>query len=276
MKYFTKLLPPQLHSLGMPTRSSNQTTVSTQVQDPPKMNMYQRKRAERRQQYLKWALKATQAAIAILCGYETDSGIGFSRFALEVVESCREEDMHDFLTVMGNINERARGTTPFPRNEIRPLLLIVGGMKTKSYFDAYDDMVAGQRQEHRRRALKVLYRLRFKDLLKLSAHLHEHGFKDLEVSMSPYTRLAASSPNYTEEQYISALRHAIDIIISAANPTTKEMAQKRGFKKWTDKLKSDSTGWWATNKFVMDTQDLLMWQFSRGGGFGGGGGYHFY
>jgi len=216
---------------------------------------------EQTKKYMSWALKAAQAAIAVLCGYETSRGhmcsdeVKFSQFAAEVVQGNRETDMHDFFTAMSNINTSACGTMPLPPDEIRPLLRIVDGLETFYFDDSYDDTDPGCDSNcgyYRDKANDVFDRLSFSDLVKLCRYLDKHGFEWLNVSMHSYTFFGKSGFNYPEEQYISSLRHAIDIIISAANPTPEEMSRAGSFKNWVEKLRSDSNGWWATNKFVVD------------------------
>ncbi|KAF8416937.1 hypothetical protein EV426DRAFT_624815 [Tirmania nivea] len=235
-----------------------------------------RRREEQTQKHISWALKATQAAIAVLCGYETGRNtyygaqVKFSKFAAEVLKGNRETDMHDFFTVMGNINANRRGTMSLSPEEIRPLLRILGGIQTENFDDSYDDSDCGCESDcgyYRDKADSVFDRLSFADLVELSSYLSEHGLKLLQVSIQDRTSFAKPCSDYPDEQYISALRHVIDIILSAADPIPEEMSQRGNVKEWVKKLKCDSDGWWATHKFVVEMRvqvdDMMYGPFRK-------------
>ena len=215
---------------------------------------------EQAKKYMSWVLKAAQAAIAVVCGYDSGRGnayyspVKFSQFAAEVVKGNRETDMYDFFTAMGSINTSADSAMSLQPGEIRPLLRIVDGLRTEDFRDSYDDSEGCESGcgYYEEKADNVLNRLSFTDLAKLSRYLDKHGFERLGVSMCQQTFFGTSGFNFPDEQYISALRHVIDIIISAAGPIPEEMSREGSFTAWVEKLKADSNGWWATNKFVVD------------------------
>lgn len=224
-------------------------------------------------------LKSAQAAIAVLCGYENSAldpftfqaPISFKQFAAKIVDANLEEDLYRFLTAMGKINDT--NVKFFPREAIRPLIYVLAGLHTELSQESYDDDEPVGEEDHMDGVRDVLWRLTLEDLNELSLYLAEHDFEHLGVSMR-YSLWGPPVPglDFCEEQFVSALRHAIDIIISAAafvptdtgdaiataSPTvTDRMSQRPGFVKWFQKLKSDSAGWYSTDRFIVDIRSRV-------------------
>ena len=229
--------------------------------------MRKQKKLLQEMEHISSVMKAAQAAISVLCGYETNVNrrIKFDQFAAEVMTNDRETDMHDLWTIMCSINTGAYSTSFLPRDEIRPLLHILGGLSTSYCIYSYDDPFCGcgifggpSCDGYQLSTDALLNELSFRDLVGLSRYLQKFGFKKPGVSIWMSTPRGTSAPVYTDEQYISALHHAIDIIILAAKPSEQDMGQSGSFQAWVQRLKSDTSGWWATNKFVVEMNKLCL------------------